>query len=179
MNRSLKHGVMLWFGLACLIDSAYGSDDAAWCMTMQAESTEKGSASSLRVSTDLHALGYIGISLNRITSSTPIQIGNRTSIYPVYFFGGLNAPWQVSPFVELGTDLVDQLFDHLDGSADDTEKDDEVDTYLAGGVRYAVSPRLGISLYAKRYFFKYRSVSTAPLSKSFQNGIGLGVSLRF
>ena len=171
-------GLLLFLGLSCLIHSAFGKDVTA-SISARIESIEHGSASSVGVSSDILALGYMGLSFNHIKSSMPIQIGNRTSIYPFYFFAGLNIPWKISPFIEAGTDLVDQFFDSLDSSADKSEKGDEVDYYFSAGLRFPVTRRLGVSMYTKQYVFKFRPVSTGPLEKSRQTGYGLELWLYF
>jgi hypothetical protein len=174
----IKTGLLVFFGLSCLINSAYG-DVSKGSMIARAESIKHGTAYTIGVSSDIKAIGYIGLSFNHITSSRPIQIDNRKDIYPLYLFAGLNAPWKISPYIEAGTDLIDEMFVRLDSSVDESKKRDEVDYYYAGGLRFLVTERIGVSLYTKKYAFKFRSDPAAPLIKSNQRGYGLEAWIYF
>ena len=80
--------------MSCLISSAYG-EESVGSVSFPMESIDHGSVSSVGVSSNIFELGYVGISLNHITSSIPIQIGNRTSIAPFYFFACQTRPGNI------------------------------------------------------------------------------------
>ncbi len=178
IRNPAKQGLSILFWFSCLISSAYGQEYVGG-VSIQRESIENGSATSVGVYGESFDMVYLGVSLTGITSSTPIQSGNRTSILPAYFFVGLKAPWKLAPYIEAGTDLVDQLFDELGGSESETKPGEDVDYYFAAGVKYSITDRFILSLYAKEYALKFREDKNAPRNRVSPGGYGIGVSMRF
>lgn len=100
----------------------------------------------------------LGISANKITSDKPLEINDRTTIYPVYAFAKLSLPATISPYVELSVDLGDYLLYETGKDPDsprnnsDDPKANPIDVYGAVGIKTSMrhSP-IDISLYLKSY----------------------------
>lgn len=156
--------------------SSYGSD-AVMRVSVLGESMKNGTVSTIAVSAS-DTTTYGGLSFSYIESSEVIQYGNRDTIYPLYFFLGLKAPWRIAPYVEVGFDLGDKL---LDAIFNDNEEDDEdlVDYYYSGGITASVTSKISISLYAKKYHFIFRELISSPITRTSDTSYGAGISIRF
>lgn len=170
----MKRGLLYVTIFFCLINNAYGEESNTRISFLR-ETMENGSASTLGISSG--GIFYAGFSLSYITSSTVIQHNNRTTIYPIYIFAGLRAPWKLSPYIELGGDLPEAIIDDLFQNEENAAN--EIDYYYSGGLEYSVTDKLSFSLHAKKYNFIFRENFLAPLSKSRQNSYGMGVTIHF
>lgn len=161
--------------LFSLFSSAY-AESPGWQLSLQAENMENGDAASVAIHTGEYLYG--GMSLNYITSSHVIQSGNRQSIYPLFLFIGLRSPSPISPFIEAGADLPELIFDEL---FDDDEEDalDLTDYYLSGGLNITLSDSYSLSLYAKRYRFKYHETVLTNRQRVTADSYGAGLTLHF
>lgn len=160
-----------------LNSSSYGSD-AIMRVYLLGESMENGSVSTVALSASDDTI-YGGLSLSYIKSSEVIQYGNRETIYPLYFFIGLKAPWKFAPYAEVGFDLGDKILDSIFNDNKDNDDEDLVDYYYSGGVVFSVTNKVSISLYAKRYNFIFREFISSPVTKTTANSYGVGIAVRF
>lgn len=172
----MKYGLFYITLVFCLVNNAYAKE-SNMNILISGESLENGNAASLGmyVGDDYF---YGGLSLNYITSSTVIQRNNRKTIYPIYLFMGIKAPWKVSPYIEAGIDLPEALIDDL---LDNNEENGgaQADYYFSGGLLFSATKTLSISLYAKQYHFTFRENIYAPTTKTDQLGYGVGLSISF
>jgi len=141
------------------------------------ESIQNGSVLSLGLHTGTDYF-YMGLSLNRIHSSTVIQRYNRTTIYPIYLTAGIKAPWKLAPYFEAGVDLPEAIIDDLLDN-ENNGGGAQADYYYSGGLVYSTTDSLSFSLYAKRYNFIFREDIYAPTFKTRPHGYGIGVSIRY
>lgn len=145
------------------------------------ESLENGSATSLRA--DSGSIAYGGFSLNRIASSKIIQYGDRKTIYPIYVFFGIKAPWRLSPFIELGGDLGEMIIDSIFRDEDEENVINTIDYYYSAGLNFSITDKFLLSLYAKKYNFLYEeyvdSTSVYKLFKSRPTSYGVGIGMQF
>ena len=98
----------------------------------------------------------LGISANKITSSKPLELDNRDTLYPVYAFAKLSLPTPISPYLEVGIDLGDYLLYEIGKEAEtntNTEKSaDPIDIYYAVGIKTSMRRApIDFSLYLKSY----------------------------
>jgi len=105
----------------------------------------------------------LGISANRITSNQPLELQDRTTIYPVYAFASLAFRMPVTPYVEWGIDLGDYL---LNESSNESSKNhdgdkprlDNVDVYGAIGIKTSMRRTpIDFSIYVKNYRLAFNS----------------------
>ena len=173
----MKHRLLYIAMILCLIGNAYGAESAESDkrVSIRTESMENGSASTLGMYTD--GIFYAGFSLNHIASSEVIQHSNRKTIYPIYLVIGFRAPWKISPYIEGGLDLpeaiIDEIFDDEDNSIDQT------DYFFSAGLEFSLTDMFSLSLYAKKYRFKFREDSLARTTKISPKSYGIGVTLHF
>ncbi|MDH5735288.1 MAG: hypothetical protein OEY87_04110 [Gammaproteobacteria bacterium] len=170
MKYHLFYSIML---LTCL-NTTYATENNGQ-VSLQGETLEHGKAASLRIHTGDYLYG--GLSLNYINSDTVIQDGNRKTIYPLFLFMGLKYPSKITPFIEAAVDLpeaiIDEIFDNEENTIDLT------DYYLSGGFDISLTDRFSISVYAKKYVFKYQETTWFTTSKVRTDSYGAGITLRF
>lgn len=173
MKKQFFCFVLAW----CLLTNAYGVETGMrW--SLQGESMEDGSTASLGFFSEAEGMVYGGVSINYIDSSSVIQHSNRKIIYPVYFVLGVKAPWVVSPFLELGMDLPEMIFDELFNNENVNEN--EIDYFFSAGAEIQINEEISVSFYAKRYNFYFREdIFNSPLIKNRQNSYGVGIIRRF
>lgn len=136
---------------------------------------DNGEVASLRIRGGDYFYG--GLSLNYIDSDTVIQYGNRKMIYPVFLFMGLKFPSKITPFVEAAVDLPEAIFDEIfDGEENSI---DLTDYYLSGGLDLMLSDRFTISVYAKKYVFKYQDMTLFTTNKARTDSYGAGLTMHF
>lgn len=159
-----------------MVNNAY-AEESDVNILISGESLEDGNATSLGmyVGSDYF---YGGLSLNYVKSSIVIQRSNRKTINPVYLFMGIKAPWKVSPYIEAGIDLPEALIDDLLDNNEDNGGA-QADYYFSAGLIFPVNKTLSISLYAKKYYFKFRDTIYDPTTKVDQLGYGVGLSINF
>jgi len=159
----------------CFAHSVYATEPNLR-MTMLSESMEHGEASSVAIISDADVV-YGGLSLNYIHSSEIIGFDNRQTIYPVYVFFGLKAPFRFTPYIESGFDLGDSLIDDLYNNGEDEES--LIDYYYAGGFSLSIDSRTSLQFFAKKYNLKFREYFMAPTVKNRPESYGVGLSVRF
>lgn len=160
--------------LLCLVNTSF-AEESDWLLSMHAENMGNGHAASVAMQTGEYLYG--GLSLNYIRSSEVIQSDNRKTIYPLFLFMGLQYPSKFSPFIEAGADLPEVIFDEIF----DNEQNalDLTDYYLSGGVNISLSDSYSLSLYTKRYEFKYHETALTTTNKVREDSYGLGLAMRF
>ncbi len=162
--------------LSLLISINAYAADSHFRLTASCEAMRDGNAATIGALAWFD-IGYVGLSLNRIDSSRPIQWGDRKTIYPIYLYLGVKAPWRIAPYAELGIDLAEAMIDDL---LDETaEGKSRTDTYLAGGLTFTYQDKLSLSLYAKQYNFIYQERSASPAITNRQSGLGARLSYAF
>ncbi len=170
--KSIAVCLFLFFGFA----SQVIADESSLRMLLLGESMENGEASSVAIVSDSDAV-YGGLSLNYIHSSEIIGFSNRQTIYPVYVFFGLKAPFRFAPYVEVGFDLGDSLIDDLYNNGEDDES--LVDYYYAGGFSLSLDSRTSLLFYARKYNLKFREDFLTPTVKNRPESYGMGLAVRF
>lgn len=170
MKQCLIHAVIL----LCLFNNAYAKEND-WQLSLHVENMENGNASSFRINTGDFLYG--GLSLNYIDSDTAIQDRNRKTIYPVFLFMGIKYPAKFTPFFEAAVDLPEVIFDEL--FDDENNSIDLTDYYLSGGVDITISDRLTVSLFSRKYVFKYHETTLDNTIKVRANSYGAGITMRF
>jgi len=144
-------------------------------VSIHGENLDIGDAASVAIQSGNYLYG--GLSLNHISSDVVIQIDNRKTINPLYFFIGLKYTSKVSPFIEAGIDLpealIDEIFDNEDNAIDLT------DYYLSSGLNFSINKKFGISVYAKKYVFKYQAMSLFTTNKVRTDSYGASLVMRF
>lgn len=100
----------------------------------------------------------LGISANKIISNQPLEMQDRTTIYPVYAFANLALHTPLTPYVEIGIDLGDYLLNELskDSSNDhgsiEAKTDNPVDAYGAIGIKTSMRRApIDFAIYVKSY----------------------------
>ncbi len=176
----MKHALFYITIFFCLINNAFAMESDERIL-IHRESMENGSASSIGMYSGNDGIIYAGLSLNYITSSTVIQYDNRKTIYPLYVFVGVKAPWKLSPYIEAGADLPEAIIEDLLDELDDNENKSvsEIDFYYSGGLEFSVTDRFSFSLYAKKYNFIFRENYLAPISRARPNSYGMRVIIGF
>ena len=158
----------------CVCNIAHATDNG-WQMSLHAENLDTGGTASIGIQTGDYLYG--GLSLNYIHSSMVIQADNRKTIYPLFLYMGLKSPAKISPFIEAGVDLpetiVDEIFD------DDENQIDLTDYYLAGGLNIAINRAYALSLYARKYVFKYHDTLLTETNKVRLDSVGAALIMRF
>ncbi|MBD3610022.1 MAG: hypothetical protein HUJ30_05680 [Gammaproteobacteria bacterium] len=178
MKKYIKKILFVLFGIACLTGYA-SANEVRGNMYFSQETLEHGMASSIGFQSAEPGMVYAGLNLNYISTSTPIQFDGRTTIVPIYFFAGIKAPWTVAPYVEAGMDFFEMLFDGMSNSHEHAESPNEIDYYVAAGVKYSISSDMSVSFYAKRYEFRFRDGWFMPLNKASHSGYGVTLSVQF
>ncbi len=168
----MKKGLIFITLVFCLLNNAYGKE-AGFYLSIIGESIEHGSVAA--VGFEAGHIIYLGLSLNYIKSSNVIQNGNRKTILPLYFVISVKAPWKISPFVEVGSDIGDAVYRDLFHSEEDAIND--VDYYYSGGIEVSINDKTSFVFYSKKYNFLYREFSI--LNRSRPDGYGAGVLVRF
>lgn len=163
--------------LMCLLNSAYAAGIKQQ-MLLSTESMENGTASSLGIYAAADDfIFYSGLSLSYIHSTKVIHRNNRKTIFPIYLFVGLKAPWKLSPYIEAAVDLPEAIIDDLFNSGGEVEG--QVDYYYSAGLTFAATDRFSFLLYAKKYNFKYRETFFSPTYRVRPRSYGAGVLMRF
>lgn len=182
MGKQVKRKLLLLLGLFVLSGAAYSEEDTfAGGVFIQYESMENGVGRSIGAyaeAVDFNVI-YMGVSLNYISSSDPIQFARRTEIAPIYLFVGVQGPWKITPYFEAGVDLVDSFWDELGRSDDEEETGADVDYFVAAGIKVAIDERYEAALYAKEYVFKFKENINAPLERVSPVAYGMRLTMRF
>lgn len=115
--------------------------------------------------------GYLGLSLNAVESTEKIlePSGNK-EINQLYFFAGTRAPFALSPFVEVGVDLGDLLFDYNDPHSD---RNMQTNFSYAGGIDL-VGKGFRFVVYKKRYGIYFTETNSTVMRKAFYAVTGIG-----
>lgn len=100
----------------------------------------------------------LGISANKITSSKPLEMQDRTTIYPVYAFANLALRTPLAPYVEFGLDLGDYLLNELANDSSDNhggveeKTENPMDAYGAIGIKTSMRRApIDFAVYVKSY----------------------------
>jgi len=102
-----------------------------------------------------------GISLNKISSDQPLENSNRYTIYPVYIFSNIHMNTPITPFLELGIDMGDLLFDKVDeGETFDT------DIYYSAGIKIYFSKQFYLTIYAKTYELYFNEINDITIQNT-------------
>ena len=170
----MKQRLLYIFMFLCCFSNTYASEDG-WQLSLQGENLDHGEAASLRIHTGDYLYG--GLSLNYIDSDTVIQQGNRNTIYPLFLFMGLKYPARITPFIEGALDLPEAL---IDEAVDDEENAiDLTDYYLSAGLEIAITEKYSLTVYAKKYVFKYHETILTSTQKVRMDSVGAGITVRF
>ena len=160
--------------LLCVFTIATAAENN-WQLSVNGENMDTGEAASIAIQSRDYL--YFGLSLNYINSSTAIQYNNRTTIYPLFIFMGLKAPTKIAPFIEGGLDLPEYI---IDEALDDEEnKIDLTDYYLAGGLNIEFNKKFALSVYARKYVFKYQETGLTTTNKVRLDSVGAALIMRF
>ena len=171
----MKQGLIYTILLFCCLHYAHASEND-WQISIQAENLDIGEAASLRIHTGEYLYG--GLSLNYIDADTVIQYNNRKTIYPLFLFMGLTYPAEISPFIEGGLDLPEAIFDEMFDN-DEENSIDLTDYYVSGGLNFSLNERFSISVYAKKYVFKYQETTLTTTNKVRADSYGAGLTINF
>ena len=158
-----------------LFNNVY-SAEADFRYFVSAESLENGKATivGMRAGDEIF---YGGLSLSHIKSTEVIQYDGRKSITPLYLFLGLKANMKISPFIETGMDLPEAIIDDLLNNEEKSEA--QADYYFSTGIYFEASKTTVVSLYAKKYNFKYRETILSPTIKNRPSAYGISLQIKF
>lgn len=163
--------------LICVIKPAL-AEDSNPALSYSQEVLTDGSAWLVSIDSGASEVFYGGFSLGQVTSSKLVSYRETETLTTLYFYLGLQAPWQLSPYAEGGISLVETLVDNIFNS-DAEESADWIDYYVSAGLRFPVNERFSVSLYAKRYAFIYRNIQNTAWITSTPHGYGISASLNF
>jgi len=170
----MGHPFLLISILLCFFSKAYATENH-WQLSLLNENMENGDASSIRIQTGDFLYG--GLSLNYIHSSTVIQADERKTIYPLMIFMGLQYPSRLTPFIEGALDLPEVIFDEV---FDDEENQiDLTDYYISSGLTLSINKSVSLSVFARKYVFKYQGATLNITNKVRTDSYGAGVTVRF
>ncbi len=119
----------------------------------------------------------LGVSANKITSSKPLEIDNRDTLYPVYAFAKLSLPATLSPYVEIGIDLGDYLMYEIGKDSEATtnanieQSSDPIDIYGAVGIKTSMRRApIDFSLYLKSYAIVFNNSNINQYGEQLREG---------
>lgn len=99
----------------------------------------------------------LGISANKISSDKPLEIRDRTTIYPVYAFARLALQMPIAPYVEIGVDMGDYLLNESANESSSNRGEEQnkpynVDSYGAIGIKTSLRRApVDFAFYIKSY----------------------------
>jgi len=129
-------------------------------VSMNHEQRDNNRASGISFTTYNRGLA-LGISANKITSKQPLELQDRTTIYPVYAFASVALKMAVAPYVEFGVDLGDYLLnesfnDSSDNNSDKQSRLNDIDMYGAIGLKTSMRRApIDFSVYIKSYSLSF------------------------
>ncbi len=170
----MRKSIFLTAILLYSITNAYASQDRL-STSFLVERLDDGNAASVRVQSG--DLLYGGISINNIKSSSVIQTNDRKRIYPVFLFMGVQYPSRITPFAEAAVDLPEAIFDEI--FDDEENKIDLTDYYLSAGFNIGLTRTVTLTLFARKYVFKYQDPTISSTSKVREDSYGAGVMFHF
>ena len=115
-----------------------------------------------------------GISINKISSDQPLENSNRHTIYPVYIFSNIHMNTLITPFLEIGIDMGDLLFDKMnEGDAFDT------DIYYSAGIKLQFSKQFYLTIYAKSYELYFNEINDITIQNTTIDTKGASMAFYF
>lgn len=151
----MKRVLLATVALAAFTQPALAATSGSY-LSIHHEERHGNRASGISFTTYNRGLA-IGVSANRISSKKPLEMQNRTTIYPVYAFANLALRMPLAPYVEFGIDVADYLMSESANEANNNQGDDQpalkdVDMYGAIGLKTSLHRApIDFAVYVKSY----------------------------